>query len=430
MKRPFFLTMIMSLLSPLAAMAVDFGAAFSDSTLRIDYVMGGSPDGGRVILLKDQEKFPGWAGRRHNLDKAPVHANAQVAVVDVATGDTLYRNSFNTLYQEWLVSEEAKTTPRAWDNVVLVPLPRQKARVDVVLYDGYLKPMSRMSHVYDPTDILVRVTDQPAREHRYLHRGTVANPIDVAILPEGYTVAERDSFYTHARQAMESILSYEPYKSRQDAFNFVAVWMPSQDSGVSIPKRRDWKQTPFDSHFSTFYADRYLTSNNLGAMHDALHGIPYEHIIVLANTDEYGGGGFFNSNALTAARDQYFLPVIAHEFGHSFGGLADEYFYDDDMSDTYPDGVEPWEANITTLTDFGSKWADMLPAGANAARQGTAKADDALPQELGVYEGAGYRSKGAYRPVDWCLMRGSKSDFKFCPVCQRAINRVIDFYVN
>ena len=40
------------------------------------------------------------------------------------------------------------------------------------------------------------------------------------------------------------------------------------------------------SHFSTFYSDRYLTTSRVKAIHDALAGIPYEHIIILANTEE------------------------------------------------------------------------------------------------------------------------------------------------
>ena len=59
-----------------------------------------------------------------------------------------------------------------------------------------------------------------------------------------------------------------------------------------------------------------------------------------------------------------FRPVVVHEFGHSFGGLADEYFYDNDvMTDTYPLDVEPWEQNISTRIDFISKWEDMLAQG-------------------------------------------------------------------
>lgn len=44
------------------------------------------------------------------------------------------------------------------------------------------------------------------------------------------------------------------------------------------------------SHFSTFYSDRYLTTLRVKQMHDKLCGIPYEHIMILANTGTYGGG--------------------------------------------------------------------------------------------------------------------------------------------
>ncbi|WP_290043157.1 M64 family metallopeptidase, partial [uncultured Muribaculum sp.] len=151
-------------------------------------------------------------------------------------------------------------------------------------------------------------------------------------------------------------------RSMPERFNFVAVASPSADEGVSVPRLSDWRSTAFSSHFSTFYSDRYLTTSALPAVHDALRGIPYEHIIILANTPEYGGGGIYNSYTLTAARHPLMRPVVVHEFGHSFGGLADEYFYEQDvMSDTYPLDVEPWEPNITTLVDFPSKWQALIP---------------------------------------------------------------------
>jgi hypothetical protein len=44
-----------------------------------------------------------------------------------------------------------------------------------------------------------------------------------------------------------------------------------------------------------------------------------------------------------------------------------------------------------------------------------------------LLEGAGYQSKGVYRPADDCRMRTNRPDH-FCPVCQRAIARIIEFY--
>ena len=82
------------------------------------------------------------------------------------------------------------------------------------------------------------------------------------------------------------------------------------------------------------------------------------------------------------------------------------------MSDMYPLNVEPWEQNITTLVDFDAKWKDMIEEG---------------DCPVGIYEGGGYASKGIYRPADNCRMR-SNDHPGFCPVCRRAIERLIRFY--
>ena len=116
------------------------------------------------------------------------------------------------------------------------------------------------------------------------------------------------------------------------------------------------------SHFDTFYSECYLTTLNLKDLHDQLAGIPYEHIIVLVNTPHYGGGGILNSYNLSMAHHRLTRPVVVHEFGHSFAGLADEYGYANEQIPMYPHDVEPWEPNLTTLVHFDEKWKDMLPA--------------------------------------------------------------------
>jgi hypothetical protein len=47
--------------------------------------------------------------------------------------------------------------------------------------------------------------------------------------------------------------------------------------------------------------------------------------------------------------------------------------------------------------------------------------------EAELLEGAGYQSKGVYRPAKDCRMHINRPD-SFCPVCQRAIARIIEFY--
>jgi hypothetical protein len=159
-------------------------------------------------------------------------------------------------------------------------------------------------------------------------------------------------------------------------------------------------------------------------IHDSLVGIDYEHLIILANTDTYGGGGIYNSYTLTTAHNPQFKPVVVHEFGHSFGALADEYFYEqaDHTENTYDLKYEPWEQNITSLVDFDSKWKDMLDKRTSVPTEPTDKRKKEYT--VGVYEGGGYMTKGMYRPAVVCRMRDNVAT-QFCPVCQRAIERII-----
>lgn len=417
---------ILLLSAALPAGAKDFSTDFEPKTLRLDYIMGGDSTA-RYIMLAEQAVLPQWAGRRTRLKEVPVDGDAQIIVRDKATGDTLYRQPFATLYNEWLTTPEVNERPRSFEVTMLTPLPKREALIDVVLFDNRRQPMLTLTHPYRPDDVLIaHKGERTVTPHRYLHRSShPESAIDVAIIGEGYAAEELDSFYTHAQRAVDAILSFEPYTSHADDFNFVAVGAVSPESGVSIPRKGEWRNAAFGSHFSTFYSDRYLTTPKVHAVHDALAGIPYEHIIILANTPEYGGGGFFNTYLLTSARHRTFRPVTVHEFGHSFAGLADEYFYEggDALDGSYPFDVEPWAKNITTMVDFDSKWKDMLPKGTPVPTD----AKDAEKYPVGVYEGGGYQTHGIYRPADECRMRNNTYP-TFCPVCRRALEEVITFY--
>ena len=421
------------ILSAIIAMSAVMTMAAQDRTLRIDYIFSGT-DKTQEIALDEMSSFEGWAGRRVNLDSVPVRGNGQVMMKSASTGEVLYRQSFSTLFQEWQTTEEATRVRKSFENVFLFPMPSEKAVVTVELYGFKGGVAASMTHEVEPDDILIRKVEPQPAPHRYiLKSGTAEECIDVAVVAEGYTADEAELFYKDAQAAVEAILSHAPFNEYKDRFNFVAIALPSEDSGVSVPGEGLWKKTALGSHFNTFYMDRYLTTLRLRQMHDRLCGIPYEHIVILANTDTYGGGGIYNSYTLTTAHHPAFKPVVVHEFGHSFGALADEYYYDDQFVEYYYPDCEPWEQNITTLYDFASKWDDMLPKMVSIPTpqvQGDIWCsfhEGRTPSSLiGVYEGAGYQSKGVYRPFPDCRMKTNAAE-TFCPVCQRAIARIIEF---
>ena len=404
-----------------------------EKTLRVDYIFSGT-DKATEISLDRLYSFDGWAGRNVNLDKVPVKGNGQIRMTDIATGKVIYMQSFSTLFQEWKTTEDATKVRKAFENTFLLPMPSAKAAVKVELYDFFGNVCASLNHIVDPSDILIKHMAPEPAPHKYLLKsGSPQEKIDVAIVAEGYTAEEAEQFYRDAQVAMDAILAHEPFGTYRDRFNFVAIALESKDSGVSVPREGIWKDTAVGSNYDTFYSDRYLTTSCVWMMHDALCGIPYEHLVILANTDTYGGGGIYNSYTLTTALHKDFRPVVVHEFGHSFAGLADEYYYDDQFVEYYYPDSEPWEQNITTLFDFESKWNDMLPkiiqiptpVEGNVWEQ--IKAGAKPESIIGVYEGAGYQSKGVYRPYPDCRMKTNAAE-SFCPVCQRAIARIIEFY--
>ena len=295
------------------------------------------------------------------------------------------------------------------------------------LRGNHNRVLCRLTHKVNPNDILIRKLDagNVAPHRLLLGDGKPEGKINVVIVAEGYKKNESKKFYAHARQVVESLLDHEPFGKMKDRFNITAVALESKESGASIPKLGVWKNTALGSHYDTFYIDRYLTTQNVRHLHDLLSGIPYEHIIILANTDYYGGGGIYNSYTLTTTGHKMFAPVVVHEFGHSFAGLADEYFYDDMYTEFYSPDTEPWEQNITTLKDFSSKWKDMLSKNTPIPTPKPAAGEN--ERAIGVYEGGGYQSKGVFRASYDCRMKTNECD-TFCPVCQRAIERLIDFY--
>ena len=405
-------------------------------TLRLNYIFSGNANT-QEITLAELCSIDGWAGRRVNLDEVPVKGNGQLTM---SVGDkVVYRTSFSTLFQEWQSTEEATKVSKAFENVFLTPMPTEKATINVQLYDFKNGDVCcSFTHEVDPTDILIRPVGMNPAPHEWIWKGgndlsadlRSDERIDVAIVAEGYTEEEMDTFMADAREAMESMWAHEPYKQLKDRFNLVCVKLPSKDSGVSVPREGIWKETAVGSNFDSFYSDRYLTTLHLFQLHDLLAGIPYEHLIILANTDTYGGGGIYNSYTLTTAHHPGFRPVVVHEFGHSFAGLADEYFYDDQYSEYYYPDVEPWERNITTMKDFDSKWKSLKGKKFDSNDtdidwRGKKKVDKKIAVDL--YEGGGYQSKGVWRGFPDCRMQTNTYP-SFCPVCREAIRWMVDFY--
>lgn len=396
------------------ANAQRFEDYFVGKTLRIDYNFSGN-NREQSISVDQLNVSPQWYGKTNNLASLPVEGNGQITVRDHKTQKVIYKNSFSTLFQEWLSYPEATSgIRRSFENVLLVPFPKDTIDITLDLRNNRREVITSLTHQVVPTDILIRhIGEHDITPYTLLQQAKdTSRCIHIAFLAEGYQKNEMQTFIQDAKSAIEALFSHEPFKSNRDKFNIIAVEAPSVDSGTSEPSKGIWKNTALHSHFDTFYSDRYLTTLHLKDMHDWLAGTPYEHIIVLVNTENYSGGGILNSYNLSMTHHPAFRPVVVHEFGHSFAGLGDEYAYEAEQIPMYPIDIEPWEPNLTTKVNFTGKWEGLI-----------GKKD----KKIGLYEGAGYSMKGVYRAYPDCRMRTNDNP-EFCPACQQAIQRLIDFY--
>jgi hypothetical protein len=231
-------------------------------------------------------------------------------------------------------------------------------------------------------------------------------------------------FKKDCKKFCDYLFDCKPYNKYKNAINLWGVEAPSEESGTDYPATNTWKRTILNSSFYTLETERYLMSTDNKSIRDVAANAPYDQIYIIVNTDHYGGGAIFNHYAVCISDNIYGAYVFTHELGHSFAGLGDEY-YDSETSyiDFYPLNLEPWEPNLTTLVDFGSKWKDMMDASTPVPTPN----DVTYKGKVGVFEGGGYVNKGVFRPAYDCTMKSISED-NFCPVCVRAIERMIDFY--
>lgn len=412
------------LLSP--TKAGNFEKWFTDKACRVDFHFTGNSATTSVAVCRiKQESF--WGGRKKHTNEMLNLGEFRFQVTDSATNELIYADGFSSLFFEWQTTPEATRIQKSFENSLLFPYPRKAVKVSIEKRKGFDQWEVLSTFGISPDDKLIVRNNAVSAPVKEIQRNLPSDKaIDIAIIAEGYTIAEQEQFYADAQKLAENLFTHEPFAKYKSRINIYAIAAPSTDSGISMPHKNEWKNTALGSHFYTFYEPRYLTSPDMFTIRNYASLVPYDAVYILANTTTYGGGGIYNFYALASAHSERSKSeVVVHEFGHSFAGLADEYFYDkeDVFDEMYSLTEEPWEPNITTLVQFDKKWKNDLPKNTVIP---TAVTDASKTQKIGVFEGGGYRTKGVYRPAYDCRMRTNNAK-GFCSVCEKAVERMIVF---
>ncbi|MDP4205285.1 MAG: M64 family metallopeptidase [Bacteroidota bacterium] len=408
-------------LFPLFLQAQDYDSWFLNKSLRVDFYLTGNDQHTSGILAQLKEE-PYWGGPRKNRIDSLNYGNYRILVFDSASAKLLYSKGFCNLYGEWQTTDEAKKRNSVFYHAFQIPYPKKAVRfvVEERKRDGSYNQV--LETLIDPANYFIHKEKVPPYKVENIQvKGNPENKIDIAILAEGYTEAQMGKFVKDTRRLVNYLFTIPPFDKLKNCFNIYAVKTPSVQSGTDIPGEGIYRNTIFNSSFYTFDTSRYLTISDMKSVTDAAACVPYDQLYVLVNSDRYGGGGFFNFITVSTVDHELSDKVFVHEFGHGFGGLADEYYESStSYNDFYNLKIEPWEPNITTLVDFQKKWASMIGKDIPIPTPRTDKYKDVI----GVFEGGGYSEKGIYSPAEDCRMK-SNVPAGFCPVCTRAIEQMI-----
>ncbi len=170
--------------------------------------------------------------------------------------------------------------------------------------------------------------------------------MDLVFLAEGYTAEQEKKFRSDAERMTKFLFTASPYREAKDRFNVRGVFRASAESGTDQPRQQSFKSTALNSTYNIFDLDRYMLVEDNHLIHRMAAQVPHDVIVVLVNIDRYGGGGMPLDYCTVSADDPFSPIVFIHEFGHTFGYLADEYIGNVAYNDLYPPGVEPLERTL------------------------------------------------------------------------------------
>jgi hypothetical protein len=447
-------------------------AVAAPAVMRVDYYHTGNDREERFSIDRIVIEPLPWPGNPARPIDNTDRGKYIFEVADAATGTILYSRGFASIYGEWETTAEAKEMNRTFSESLRFPAVEKPARIVLKKRDARNVFREIWTFTVDPADKFIErgVPSTPAGALIKIHEvGDPARKLDLLILGDGYTAAERGKFERDARRLTRTLFAHSPFKEREQDINVWGLVPPAARSGVSRPSQGIYRRSPVGATYDAFDSERYILTFDNKAFRDIAANAPYDVVEILTNSATYGGGGIFNLFSTVAADSAWAPYIFVHEFGHHIAGLADEYYTSDVAYLPAADRVEPWEPNVTALLDPAAlKWRDLVKPGTplptpwpkaefesytkgiqerrrriRAENRPEAEMDALFREEMahdtqqlgtgshagivGAFEGANYEAAGYFRPQADCIMF-TRDNVPFCLVCQRAIAAILDLY--
>lgn len=295
--------------------------------------------------------------------------------------------------------------------------------IEVYSEDGTMEIMDQPLSVYEE-DATVNLTSLKAgtsfEEVKIADSGKPdSESIVVTLMGDGFTATEQNIFINAANNAVNYLIGnastgdpgFYPYNLFRDYFTIYAIKVISEESGVSRDSNTNNGHIVNNYFGSSFYYGNNSSNIQRGLVITknekarALEKSESSMTAIICNSSRWGGtGGEF----AVLSMHTNFGQILTHEFGHSFGGLADEYWYEGETFRTREAVNKTQNGNLNTI-----KWKHWIG-------------------RTGIYSGIGayrFSSNSSHTAYNWykphknCQMQYANQPF--CAVCaEELINRM------
>ena len=172
------------------AQQVNFDDYFLPKSMRLDYYHAGNANTEHFYVDEVIEE-PHWAGNKGYLVEQRNVGNHLFKVIDKATGKLIYSRGYNTLFNEWQTTPEAKHTSKAMPEGVVFPFPKKDVTVEIYTRENRTGELHlKFTHDIDVESYFIRKMVPTLESMDILCTGESEKRVDIVILPDGYTEAK------------------------------------------------------------------------------------------------------------------------------------------------------------------------------------------------------------------------------------------------
>ncbi|HEX4924405.1 MAG TPA: M64 family metallopeptidase [Bdellovibrionales bacterium] len=153
-----------------------------------------------------------------------------------------------------------------------------------------------------------------------VNQGPSQNRIDLTIVGDGYTAAQKAKFFDDAKKITQDLFGQDTFATYLPLFNVHAVFVPSAESGIGDGRP---KNTALKLYRHPTTRQAVMPGSPYDAERASRLAPDVDYPILVANDPFYGGlGGQF---AITTSAPLNLTTVLRHELGHNFGRVGEEY---------------------------------------------------------------------------------------------------------